>query len=160
MPNWREVDCQINFPDETEKKKLQAALDAEIAKAKAEDKGLFVGCKEKYLFFSAYSDDETEILITGDVKWSLQPEEMADWVRWFCSHAKISEITAKYNEPGFRILGEYTYDGKTLEDCWLPEEFYPVLENDDWDKFNADVENALDEHGLESVVDEIIQDAA
>ena len=51
MPNWCEVDCQINFPDETEKKKLQAALDAEIAKAKAEDKGLFVGCKEKYLFF-------------------------------------------------------------------------------------------------------------
>ena len=42
----------------------------------------------------------------------------------------------------------------------LPEEFYPVLENDDWDKFNADVENALDEHGLESVVDEIIQAAA
>ena len=67
MPNWCEVDCQINFPDETEKKKLQAALDAEIAKAKAEDKGLFVGCKEKYLFFSAYSDDETEILISGDV---------------------------------------------------------------------------------------------
>lgn len=120
MPNWCEVDCQINFPDETEKKKLQAALDAEIAKAKAEDKGLFVGCKEKYLFFSAYSDDETEILISGDVKWSLQPEEMADWVCWFCSHAKISEITAKYNEPGFRILGEYTYDGKTLEDCRLP----------------------------------------
>ena len=115
MPNWCEVDCQINFPDETEKKKLQVVLDAEIAKAKAEDKGLFVGCKEKYLFFSAYSDDETEILITGDVKWSLQPEEMADWVRWFCSHAKISEITAKYNEPGFRILGEYTYDGKTLQ---------------------------------------------
>ena len=102
MPNWCEVDCQINFPDETEKKKLQVVLDAEIAKAKAEDKGLFVGCKEKYLFFSAYSDDETEILITGDVKWSLQPEEMADWVRWFCSHAKISEITAKYNEAGFR----------------------------------------------------------
>ncbi len=153
MANYCSLDFEINCSTKADADKLNAALQAAIDKADAENSGTNIG-SERYLFSPYLEQNNQKIILSGDVRWSLNYEEAADVARFLCSVAEIDTFSIFYHEPGCILLGRYEYENGTLNDCYVPDEFYPEYDFEKDDCYPI-LENAVNEHGIEVFVDEI-----
>lgn len=154
MANWCSITIRIVCPTVNDAEKFEKAIQLEIQKAVEKKEATFLGCKTKYLFWPELERNEEEISLHGDVRWALDSCEMTEWVEWLRKIAPISWLSAEYEEGGMCIYGKYYFDGKSLTDTWLPQEFYPELTEENGDSYYDLLENALDEHGIDEFVAE------
>ncbi len=154
MPNWCSITMRIVCPAVNDAEKFENAIELEIQKADEKKQATFLGSNSKYLFWPELERNKEEISLYGDVRWALDSCEMKEWIEWLLKIAPISWLTAEYEEGGMCIYGKYYFDGKSLTDTWLPQEFYPKLTEENSDFYYDLLEKALNKHGINEFVAE------
>ena len=156
MANWCSISVNIQCETDEEAEHLTQVLSQVFKKAYEDNAGAYIGSTTRYFFGPNVSRNGNQILLSGEVRWALEQSEMSDWLHWLLKHAKISSMTAEYQEDGCLIFGFYQYDGQILSDRYLPTDFFPDYpENEDDDEYARQLNEALEKHGIECLLEEI-----
>ena len=124
-------------------RKLNAAKKA----ADVNLEGVYIGCRGRYLFDAKIERNGDKIFIRGWVKWGFADAEVWMFLLWLMKEAGVKDLRMGYNEGGCLLYGEYHYDGQTLTDRYLPQEYFPSNEGDD-----VDTEKAFSEYGVTRII--------
>ena len=114
--------------------------------ADKKQEGIFIGCKSRYLFDAEFFRDRDTVQIFGWVKWGFSDDEVKTFLAWLKAQTGVKELRIDYDEPGCLLYGNYTYAGKKLIKCSLPETNYP--EDDGISDFGITLESALKRYGM------------
>jgi len=104
---------------------------------------------EAGLLESNFHVDDNVIRCSFDVKWALDQEDMAQFVRWLGQYVPVANmvIDLRYEELGCMVIGRYELHDCVLTDYFVPENEFPpypeIKDNDDKDEIFDSYMNEL-----------------
>ena len=131
MANWCAIDMHIVTASEDDAQKLFAAFRRQKELAREEDRMVFVGSKDRYMDDFCYDICGNEVVVTGDVKWCIDDNEMKEIVAWLQSLVAVVSIECELDESGCSVFGYYRYKDGKLTYTYIPLGEYPQYEEDD-----------------------------
>ena len=146
MANNCVVGIQIITNNAADGKRLYDCLKTEKAAADAQNSGLFIGCRSRYLFDAEFFRDRDTLVIFGWVKWGFTDEEVKTFIAWLMAQSGCKLFHMSYDEPGTLLYGDYTYAGDVLIKRELPEINYP--QDNGEEDFGTILESEFKKYGV------------
>jgi hypothetical protein len=146
MANCCFIEMEIRFKNKEDKERCFSMLSNDMKNYDHFEGYVFDGCKAFIHGFQVYDHSNYEIAIQGNVNWSLEHDEMKEYLDYFRNNYGIEKMVVHYEELSSDILGKYVFDGKELTDYYLSiDQISDIFENSEYSD-DMDDEDKLDKY--------------
>lgn len=120
MANWCSFYMDIKCDSNENAEKLYDDYRLEQSVADEADVGMYIGTKNRYLFFSELDIHRNSVLVQGSVKWCIHPEEFEEMINYILERSGTNYVKLEYGELGCGEYGEFIYADNKITHKYIP----------------------------------------